>query len=106
MERMRIFFFVLFIYSAAGCSYKVRINSPKYPASRKMASPDYSDLYYWAAHPWKKNPSDSMPLPLREDPKDTAADVFFIHPTTYTETKKGWNADLNDSDLNAKTDYS
>jgi hypothetical protein len=38
---------------------------------------------------------------------DSTVDVFFLHPTTYTDkAKTSWNADINDSRLNAKTDYS
>jgi len=34
-------------------------------------------------------------------------DVFFIHPTTFTNTKdERWNADINDEVLNGKTDKS
>lgn len=71
--------------------------------------PDYSDWKYWAAHPFKKDPSDSIPLPLINEHRDSSVDVFFLHPTSFTSKKtKGvvWNADINDAELNAKTDYS
>jgi hypothetical protein len=69
--------------------------------------PDYSDLNFWAAHPWKKDPSDSVPEPLRPSFRgDSSVDVFFIHPTTLTaKDDPRWNADINDAELNAKTDY-
>lgn len=70
--------------------------------------PNYADLKYWAAHPWKKDPSDSIPRPLRSQPTDSSVDVFFIHPTTLTDESivgKVWNASLSDASLNAKTDY-
>lgn len=70
--------------------------------------PDYSNLNYWAAHPWKKDPSDSVSLPLQNEPVDSSVDVFFLYPTTLTSKKlQGvvWNADINDAELNAKTDY-
>lgn len=70
------------------------------------AAPNYSQLFYWAAHPWKADPSDSIPAGLTDRSRDTLADVFFIHPTTYTKRKEGWNADVTDAALNAKTDYS
>jgi hypothetical protein len=68
----------------------------------------YSDLENWAAHPDKKDPSDSIPSPLRfYEEKSTGVDVFFIHPTTYTGKKySGWNASINDEVLNHATDYS
>ncbi len=68
--------------------------------------PDYSSLDYWAAHPYKHGPSDSVPAPLRADfRKDSSVDVFFIHPTTLTDfAAQEWNADLHDEALNARTD--
>lgn len=72
------------------------------------AQPDYSNLIYWAAHPWKKDPSDSIPQPLLSENRDSAVDVFFLHPTTLTDKKLNgvvWNADIHDAELNAKTDY-
>lgn len=69
--------------------------------------PDYVQLNYWAAHPWKKDPSDSIPKPLRNDPIDSIADVFFLYPTSYTNrTGFNSNAGIDDALLNAKTDYS
>ncbi len=65
-------------------------------------------MRYWASHPWKKDPADSLPKPLQNEPIDSAADVFFVHPTTLTskETEgKIWNANINDAELNTKTDY-
>ncbi|MEO6610847.1 MAG: DUF3089 domain-containing protein [Chitinophagaceae bacterium] len=70
--------------------------------------PDYSNIDYWAAHPWKWDPSDSIPEPLRHEPRDSAVDVFFLHPTTYTSKRrmKDQNAGIDDDFTNAKTDYS
>ena len=75
-------------------------------AADSSGRPDYSSLAYWAAHPDKLDPSDSIPAPLRADfLKDSSVDVFFIHPTTLTEAgAQEWNADLGDSALNQKTD--
>ena len=76
---------------------------------KEITVPDYSDSKYWAAHPWKKDPSDSIPEPLTSESKDSSVDVFFLHPTSFTSKKTSgvvWNADINDAELNAKTDYS
>jgi hypothetical protein len=73
------------------------------------AQPDYALLNNWAAHPLKKDASDSVPKSLKENYKaDTTVDVFFIHPTTYTSNEKefGLNADINNEALNIKTDNS
>jgi hypothetical protein len=70
---------------------------------------DYSKLSNWAAHPWKNDPSDSVPEPLRNDyHADSSVDIFFIHPTTYTNWERpfGWNAPVDDTLLNKKTDES
>jgi hypothetical protein len=87
-------------------------------ASGAGKTPDYSNLYYWAAHPGKKDPSDSTPRPYRNFTVDSSVDVFFIHPTTYASDtainesmladsieRKHWNANLDDAALNYKTDY-
>jgi hypothetical protein len=70
------------------------------------ASPDYSNLENWAAHPDKSDPSDSIPEPLKTSHvADTGVDVFFLHPTTLTSAKDTeWNANIHDPALNAKTD--
>jgi hypothetical protein len=69
---------------------------------------NYEDLNNWAAHPWKTDPSDSIPDPLKKNYyKDSLVDVFFIHPTTYTQKRfADWNASLDDAALNKKTDES
>jgi hypothetical protein len=68
----------------------------------------YNDIKYWAAHPWKKDNSDSIPGDLKGlEKQDSIVDVFFIHPTTYTQKEfKEWNADIDDDELNKKTDNS
>jgi len=68
--------------------------------------PDYSQLYYWAASPYKHNCSDSIPLFLQNEVRDSSADVFFIHPTTFIGHMgtAAWNADLSDTAVNRQTD--
>lgn len=72
------------------------------------ASIDYSDSRNWAALPDMKDLSDSVPAPLKAGyTKDNRVDVFFIYPTSYTDfLGSEWNASLEDSVLNRKTDYS
>lgn len=90
------------------CADKYMHYKNQYQFSSKDKKPDYSDLNYWAAHPLKKDPSDSIPRPLQQLEKDSLVDVFFLHPTMYTgKIKDGkLNADIDDAYLNAKTDYS
>lgn len=92
-----------------GCSNSYRQFVSNYPFRSADGQPDYSNSAYWAALPDKWDPSDSVPLPLRNNyHPDTSVDIFFIHPTTYTDMKKplGLNAPIDEAALNAKTDYS
>jgi hypothetical protein len=72
----------------------------------RFDAPDYSNLATWAAHPWKKDNSDSIAPFIKNEDRDTLADVFYLHPTTFT--KGGGNADnnasLDDEELNKNTD--
>ena len=67
---------------------------------------NYDNLNNWAAHPWKRDNADSIPLELKnKEIIDSVADVFFIHPTTYTQKEfTDWNADINNYQLNQNTD--
>ena len=69
--------------------------------------PDYSQLEFWAAHPDKEDPSDSLPQgDISTLNVNQKVDVFFLHPTTYTKGKpKGnWNGNILDEKLRAKTE--
>ncbi len=79
----------------------------KYNFKSGNGKPDYAQLNYWAAHPWKWDPSDSVPDPLHNEVKDSVVDVFFLHPTTHTKKRmrKNPNALIDDPFINAKTDY-
>lgn len=90
------------------CSDKYQTYSKRYTFRTDTGVPDYSNLDHWAAHPWKKDPADSIPAPLRKEERDTIADVFFIHPTTFTDKEDvaKANATIDDPYINAKTDYS
>lgn len=104
---------VLFIHFClilliSGCADKYQSYRSSYLFKSPTGQPDYANLDYWAAHPDKKDPSDSVPRPLKAEPRDSVADVFFIHPTTFTDKKEAArsNAAIDDDYINAKTDYS
>jgi len=103
----RLNFLFLFLI-INGCAPKYKQYISQYNNNNGLKAPDYNDLYYWAAHPWKKDPADSVPNPLRANHSvDSTADVFFIYPTSFTDPNDtGWNAGINDAFINAKTDYS
>ncbi len=68
---------------------------------------DYSNINNWASHPLKWDYADSIPQSLRSDySQDTSADIFFVHPTTYTNILRpfGWNAPVDNAALNQQTD--
>lgn len=101
---------LILVFTCIGCfpSYELQTSNYKTIFTTADSVPDYADLKFWAAHPWKKDPSDSIPKPLRKQTIDSSVDVFFIHPTTLTDQSlQGvvWNASLNDANINAKTDY-
>ena len=103
------------IFIASLCLLSFYSCSDRYQSFRTLyqfKSPDgkanYSHLDYWAAHPWKWDPSDSIPGVLQPGVKDSVVDVFFLHPTTHTKRKKKEqeNAAIDNDYINAKTDYS
>jgi hypothetical protein len=99
-------FFLIFIATTASCTSKNFSNQSSYQFKNDSGIPDYSNLNYWASHPWKTDPADNIPSSLRDKTKDSLVDVFFIHPTTYTQLSMptGWNADINNESINKKTD--
>ena len=97
---------LLFLF---GCSNKYQRFVKNYTFKSVDGKPDYSNLDYWAAHPYKHDPSDSVSKPMIENYRpDSTVDIFFLYPTTYTDAAKssGWNAPIDSALLNAKTDYS
>lgn len=101
-----LLFSVFVVLTGCAPAWKKKITGYKFTMPEQI--PDYNSLDYWAAHPAKWDPSDSVPAPLRNTaPVEKTADVFFIHPTTNTGDieKFGWNAAIDNPELNAKTDY-
>lgn len=101
---MRLIAALILLTGLASCSVhpKGAFDSQKAPPP-----PDYANPDHWAALPSKKDNADRRPLDSLPDNQATAeADVFFLHPTTYTGDRgqKLWNAPVNDAALNAKTD--
>ena len=102
-----VIIFLFFSISATiSCTQKMYGQPVNYDFRSKNDFPDFSDLDYWAASPFKEDPSDEVPKDLENSVKDSLADVFFIYPTSYTDLKMpdGWNADIDDSKINSKTD--
>jgi hypothetical protein len=69
--------------------------------------PDYNNEKHWAALPNREDQADRVPRGLKDSQKTAKADVFFIHPTTYTGKAKDsfyWNAPVDWPELNRETD--
>jgi hypothetical protein len=102
---MRISFLLILLFLlTASCS-----SLPRGDAGEQVAppAPDYANPDAWAALPQRADNADRTPVASLPDNQSTApADVFFLHPTTYTGERgqKQWNAPVTDPALNAKTD--
>lgn len=103
LKKNSYFFFALIILGS-WIPRRTDNNSKRTPSLRP---PDYSSLHDWAAHPWKKDFADSVASFITPRIVDSVVDVFFIHPTSYTENlyRAAWNASLDDETLNHKTDF-
>ena len=99
---------MVILFTITSCSKKNYSTRAEYQFRSATGEPDYSDLNYWAAHPFKRDRADSIPFPLRKNSvSDSSADVFFIYPTTFTnKVDSNWNAAIDDPIINSKTDYS
>lgn len=98
---------LLYAFIFESCSKKNYAILPTYQFKSIDGKPHYEDLHYWAAHPYKWDPSDSIPKPFKNTTTiDSVADVFFIHPTTLLDKEDTrTNATIDDSMVNATTDY-
>lgn len=105
MEKKVLRVCIIFSFLLASCAAKLSPQNTSFIDSISK-KPDYADLSYWAASPYKHDFSDSIPKPLIDEYRyDSTVDVFFIHPTTFTSSDRTeWNAALNDSAVNLKTD--
>ena len=100
------------LLSCAGSQSSILTNTP--PAG-PPAAPRYAQAQAWAAFPYQHSMADSLPKAYLPLVKDTTVDVFFVHPTTYTQpeaiagkpyTSQYWNASLTNAALNKQTDES
>ncbi len=100
--------FAAILFGSCSPSYRAHINDYEREFSITDSVPNYADIRFWAAHPLKHDPSDSVPKPLQQQSSEKKVDVFFLHPTTLTAKNLEnvvWNASITDASINAKTDY-
>ncbi len=94
------------------CLFSCKTYNPQtaFVAEKTPVAPDYNNPENWAALPDRKDIADRTPNPsLRDIQADAKVDVFFLYPTTLTESVKHgdvWNGDVADKKLNKKTDNS
>ncbi len=105
---VKVVVYSISLFILPSCSKKNYANKSVYQFTSPDGKPEYSNLNYWAAHPWKWDPSDSVSSSLQKDyNKDSTVDVFFLYPTTLVDyADLRWNAPIDDAEINAKTDYS
>lgn len=108
--RYSFFSFLGLLGCALGLGACLRKPIAAFETHPSPAAPDYALLAHWAAHPDKDDPADRSPSPNAPNLQQTApADVFYVHPTTLTGSRRyerNWNGDVNDERLNDKTDQS
>ncbi len=89
------------------CSTGIYVLKGDFANSTVPPKPNYSQPAHWAALPTKLDAADSVPKKsnLKNLQSLAKADVFFIHPTIFTEEPTNqfqWNADVNDDTMNQK----
>jgi hypothetical protein len=106
-ERMNLqsvsYLILLFVLGA--CGSKIYVIQNSFEATPVPPTPDYSNEAHWAALPGKLDAADSIPRHsgVKDGQADAGADVFFVHPTIFTNKPHNqfeWNADVNDVIIN------
>ncbi|HRI79487.1 MAG TPA: DUF3089 domain-containing protein [Cyclobacteriaceae bacterium] len=107
MRLIRLLAFFGIFFSLVSCASRPYVLSTKFKDSPTPPAPNYQLTETWAALPGKTDAADSIPLKshLKNEQHAAQADVFFVHPTIFTEKPSSphhWNADVNDAGLNYK----
>ena len=102
---------LLIVILGSACGTKMYVLNSSFTSSPIPPSPDYSNQMHWAALPDKIDAADSIPLKsnLKNGQSIAKGDVFFVHPTTFTDAPENqyrWNADVNDPVINHQTQIS
>lgn len=104
-------YFLLIVFVCFGCAKKTFEITTGFSSSPIPPVPDYSNSAHWASLPNKIDAADSIPKKsnLKNSQADAGADVFFVHPTIFTDKPKDqykWNADVNNAELNSEIQLS
>ena len=105
----RFFSLLLFLLPLLPLNSCLSLLKPRraFAAYTPATGPNYALDSCWAALPTRRDSADAVPAQsgLRDEQATAAADVFFIHPTTFYRPA-AWNADLGREKLNRFTDKS
>jgi hypothetical protein len=97
--------------TACKTTWKPTVLANRYDTQNIPAAPNYTNPSHWCALPTKHDMADSLPKNsnFTDGQANAKADVFFVYPTIFTFAPKNqyqWNADVEDTELNALVDNS
>lgn len=93
---------VSLLFAAPACAQLLRPHT-EFGSENAPPAPDYAKASSWAALPESQDQADLLPPGAKDRQKEGAADIFFVHPTTYL-VGGNWNGDVGDATLDARTD--
>jgi hypothetical protein len=107
MLKQKFFIIYYFIFCLNVISQKAKLTQP-FDSALTPIAPDYGNISSWAALPFISDEADTVAgLGKFKNLQNSAdADIFFIHPTSYTNkpfAQNPWNGDIIDKSLNNKT---
>ena len=75
MKQLVNYFSILILLASVSCAKPPQKfeGLAAYQIKTVNGKPNYADLHFWAAHPFKHDPSDSIPEPLRKNYKADSA---------------------------------
>jgi len=79
----------------------------RFAESPSPPKPDYNDQNNWCALPHRVDEADQAPRGHQPVGMHALADVFYVHPTLYSDKPKTefkWNQDVRDPELNRQVD--
>ncbi len=80
-------------------SFSLNPRTP-YQTYQPPKAPDYSEPEAWVALPERPGAAAALPVSIEPDENARLADVFYIHPTTYYNSKQ-WNGPVDDEESQA-----
>lgn len=107
MLRLHLAVISIVMYMTEALQAQHYLNPTRFAESPTPPAPDYSDSHNWCALPGRDDEADKAPAGHQAVAADAQADVFYIHPTLYSDKPKTefrWNHDLRDSELNRQVD--